>query len=171
MFRKTFSFDATFWKSIKAMKKKKKLSADNHHASFSLADLGISREWTPPFTSTRYLPEDVSSITSSLYLKGSRARVEHDDGIHLASKSARSWRELTNHLTMGKGKPSTVQKSLTEVFSYTVWDLSLARKCGPLTMGPSYTYFSVAFFFTCRREEGTAKLQIVKTIQSHLFTI
>lgn len=48
---------------------------------------------------------------------------------------------------MGIGKPSTVQKSLTELFSYTVCDLSLTRKCGPLIIGPSYTYLSSLFFF------------------------
>lgn len=57
-----------------------------HPASFWLADLGISREWTPPFTSTRYLPEDMSSVTSSLYLKRSTARVQHDKGIYPASQ-------------------------------------------------------------------------------------
>ncbi len=43
------------------------------------------------------------------------------------------------------GKPSTVQKSLTEAFSNTVWDLSLARKFGPLIIGPSRTYLSNIF--------------------------
>ncbi|CAG05696.1 unnamed protein product [Tetraodon nigroviridis] len=51
---------------------------------------------------------------------------------------------------MGIGKPSTVQKSLTEAFSYTVCDLSLTRNCGPLIIGPSYTYLSSLFFFICQ---------------------
>lgn len=51
----------------------------------------------------------------------------------------------TNHFTTGVGKPSTVQKILTGVFSNTVWDLSLVRNCGPLIMGPSRTYLSNIF--------------------------
>lgn len=133
-----------------------KVNEIKHAASFWLADLGISREWIPPFTSTRYLPEDVSSVTSSLYLKAPQREFSTT---RESSQLTRVWDNdtiywFTDHLTMGKGKPSTVQKSLTEAFSYTVWDLSLARKWGPLTIGPSYTYFSVAFVFTCRREEG-----------------
>lgn len=54
---------------------------------------------------------------------------------------------ITHHFTMGIGKPSTVQTSLTEVFSYTVCDLSLTKNCGPLIIGPSYTYLSSLFFF------------------------
>lgn len=55
---------------------------------------------------------------------------------------------LIYHLTNGKGKPSTVQKSLMGVFSYTVWDLSRTTKLGPLIIGSSRTYFSFIFVVT-----------------------
>lgn len=103
--------------------------------------LGISREWIPPVVSVRYLPEETSRITSSLYLNG--RTVTSPSVVQMCTRET----IITHHFTMGIGKPSTVQKSLTEAFSYTVCDLSLTRNCGPLIIGPSYTYLSSLFFF------------------------
>lgn len=66
------------------------------------------------------------------------------------------------HFTTGMGKPSTVTKSLTGVFSNTVWDLSLTRKCGPLIMGSSRTYLLPIFVLTWKsKQEYQLMLNIV----------
>lgn len=68
----------------------------------------------------------------------------------------------SNHFTMGLGVPCTVQKSLTGVFSHTVWGRRATMKSGILGISSSWSDFLNIFSFTWRYWESDAEIVVKK---------
>lgn len=58
-------------------------------------------------------------------------------------------REYSDHLTMGREFPCTVQNNLTGVFSHTVWGRRATRKSGILGMSSNSSDLLLIMPWTC----------------------